>query len=151
MNKSHGMNKTPIYEIWCGMIKRCSNKNSNSYHNYGGRGISVCDEWLKFDNFYRDMGDRPENASIDRINMNGNYEPGNCRWATRKEQSRNTRSNNLVEFNGETKCLTEWAEQVGVKVATLWNRLNSGWDIDKALTTPTRKFTINKIITENAK
>ena len=143
-NRSHGMNKTPAYEIWCGMIKRCFNKKSNNYDIYGGRGISVCDEWLKFENFYRDIGDRPGNASIDRIDNNGNYEPSNCRWATSKEQARNTRSNRIIEFKGESKCLSEWSELFGVKVATLWNRINQGWDIEKALITPTRKFTTCK-------
>ena len=140
LNKSHGMTNTPTYETWSGMIKRCYNKESNNYTNYGARGISVCEDWLKFDNFYRDMGERPDNASIERIDNNGNYEPRNCRWATMKEQSRNTRSNHIIEFKGERKCVSEWAELLGIKVATLWNRLNQGWCVEKALITPVRKF-----------
>lgn len=85
------MSKAPIYKIWADMINRCKNHKHKAYKNYGGRGIQICKRWYKFENFYEDMGDRPESLSMDRKNNNGNYEPGNCRWATRSEQSNNSR------------------------------------------------------------
>lgn len=90
-NKSHGMSKSPEYDIWKAMLQRCENPNCKSFSDYGGRGIKVCQSWHKFENFYRDMGKRPEGLSIDRINNDGNYEMGNCRWATKEEQSNNSR------------------------------------------------------------
>lgn len=135
----HGMIKDVVYKAWCSMIERCSNPNNPRYRAYGGRGIEVCKEWLKFENFYADMGNRPSGCSLDRINVNGNYEASNCRWATYKQQNRNRRNNKLIEFNGEVKCLSEWAECVGIKTHTLLFRLNAGWSIDSALTIPVRQ------------
>lgn len=139
LNRSHGMTNSPEYETWCSMIKRCQNENDSNYHRYGGRGISVCKEWLSFDNFLSDMGSRPTNTSIDRIDVNGNYEPSNCRWSTQKEQGNNRRNNRLINFNGQEKTLSEWACQTGIGVRTLWYRLNSGWSIDIALTAPVNR------------
>lgn len=128
------------YRAWCAMRARCYHRTHRHYANYGGRGIVVCERWREsFANFYADMGPKPSpQHSIDRIDSNGNYEPENCRWATRAEQNRNSRHNHLITFNGETLCLTAWAERIGIKRATLDDRLRSGWSIEKALTTPLR-------------
>ncbi len=116
----HGMNRTPIHRIWIGMIQRCTNPKSTVYRHYGGRGIKVCERWrLSFLSFYEDMGEKPEGMSLDRINNDGNYEPGNCRWATPLEQVLNRRkrthcpnghayqpSNVWVMGNGTQRCKT---------------------------------------------
>lgn len=107
-------------------MKRCLNSKCKYYHNYGGRGITVCTRWHSFVNFLEDMGECPKGLTIERIDNEGNYEPNNCRWATRKEQCRNLRKNRMVTFNGETRCLSEWAEITGLTYATLMRRLNSG-------------------------
>ena len=88
----HRMIKTGVYKSWISLRRRCNSPTYSNYHNYGGRGITVCERWNKFENFYADMGDRPEGASIDRINNDGNYEPNNCRWATHSQQMKNRRS-----------------------------------------------------------
>lgn len=93
--KTHGMSLTSMYRIWQGMKQRCFETTSVSYKHYGGRGITICDHWMKFENFLEDMGERPPGLSIDRINNNGNYEPGNCRWATQSQQMRNTRRSKI--------------------------------------------------------
>jgi hypothetical protein len=119
------------------MIARCTQPGTAGYESYGGRGISVADRWMEFDNFLMDMGVRPSmNHSIDRLNTNGDYEPGNCRWATPKEQQRNKRSNLVIDFRGESKCLAQWADEFGLEWATLRSRLRHGWDVERALTTP---------------
>jgi hypothetical protein len=118
------------------MIQRCTNPNSEYYADYGGRGITVCEDWLKFENFYRDMGDRPsKDHSIDRSDNNGNYCKDNCRWRTNKEQQNNRGNNRLLEFNGTTKTVAGWSESVGIKYDTLYSRLRLGWSIEEALTT----------------
>ncbi len=91
----HGHYGTPIYRTWSSMLTRVRNSRSVGYKNYGGRGITVCDRWLKFEGFYTDMGDRPEGMSLDRIDNDGNYEPDNCRWATKSEQARNRRPSHM--------------------------------------------------------
>jgi len=128
-----------IYMIWAGMIQRCTNSNNKAYKNYGGRGIKVCDRWLKFENFYKDVGDPPEGLTLDRINNNGNYEPNNWRFATRKKQNRNTRKNHLFTYNNEIKCLPELSEKYNINIKTLTSRLNKDLSIKEALTIPVRK------------
>lgn len=133
----HGGSSKPEYVIWENMISRCCHQRSSAFKHYGGRGISVCDRWRNFGNFYSDMGPRPSpKHSIERRNNNGNYEPENCYWATRKEQMRNTRVNHLVTFNGETLCISEWTEKLGLSINLLLHRLKRGWSAEKALTTP---------------
>ncbi len=125
--------QTRIWRAWKSMLQRCEAPNNRGYSRYGGRGISVCERWHDFSNFLADMGERPEGLTLDRINNDGNYEPGNCRWATIKEQSRNKSTNRFIEFNGERRCLTEWAEVLGIKTGTLQARLKK-WPIEQALT-----------------
>ena len=139
-NTTHGLSKTPEYKVWLNMIKRCTNPNHPEYKNYGGRGIKVCDRWLEsFENFFADTGLRPSpKLTLERIDNDGDYEPENWRWATRKEQARNIRPNRMIPFNGEMLCVTEWAERVGIKANTLLWRLDRGWSIERALTQPVR-------------
>jgi hypothetical protein len=126
------------------MTHRCYNKNSGKYKDYGGRGIIVAAEWLGeggFEKFLSHVGLRPTpKHSIDRIKNDGNYEPGNVKWSTDKEQARNRRSSRFVVWNGETKTLVEWAEVLGFRDRVLRDRLfRYGWSIDKAFTTLVRK------------
>lgn len=113
------------------MKNRCFNPKVPYYSNYGGRGITVCERWLKFENFFADMGLRPTGTSIDRIDVNGNYEPSNCKWSTDKEQSRNRRCNVMLTINGETKCVSEWAEIKGVSKERIRMRMIYGWPTEK--------------------
>lgn len=115
------------YNAWSGMIKRCTNPKAISWKNYGGRGIKVCERWREFRNFFEDMGTCPESYSIDRIDNEGHYEPGNCRWATRSQQSRNTRIVGKLEINGITKTTWEWAELCGLKHRTITWRIRNGY------------------------
>lgn len=139
MNRSHGKRNDPAYLSWLGMKSRCRNPNREAYANYGGRGITMCAEWEKFENFYRDMGPRPEGMSLDRIDNNLGYTPANCRWADRRTQSRNRRAK-LVEVDGVAKPLWQWSEQTGISISTLWARIESrGWSADKAIKTPLQR------------
>lgn len=132
----HGLSTSPEYTIWVGMKRRCADLSNE---NYGGRGIRVCARWRgSFAAFLEDMGPRPSpEHSIDRYpNKDGDYEPGNCRWATSKEQARNTRANQIVTRNGESLCISEWAERYGISAPMLTSRLNSGMDFEAAVSTP---------------
>ena len=135
----HGRCRSPEYQAWSRIKNRCKNKNSKDWYLYGGRGIKVCERWETFENFYKDMGNRPTvNHSIDRINNNGDYEPANCRWATAIEQANNKRSNHLITFKGQTQTLTYWCHTLGLKFDTVERRINLlGWTPERALTTPT--------------
>jgi hypothetical protein len=122
------------------MKQRCYNPNSSQYRYYGGRGIKVCDRWLEsFENFYEDMGDCPEGMSIDRKDSEGDYEPRNCRWATKEEQANNTRSNKWFSYENELKTLSQLGRILNIKRLTLWRRLNAyGWSEERAFSTPAR-------------
>lgn len=129
-----GAKRSPEHSSWSGMLERCLNPNNKLYPQYGGRGISICERWMTFENFFEDMGHRPKGTTIDRYpNNDGHYEPGNCRWATAKEQARNTRATLFVEFNGRRTPLREVAEITGVKYMTLYQRLTNGWTLDRAV------------------
>lgn len=134
---THGKSKSRVYSIWKGMMARCYRTSVKYYCNYGGRGITVCKEWKKFENFYRDMGDPPDGMSIDRIDNNGSYRKGNCRWATRKEQSNNTRRTVLISFDGKKQTLIQWAVEKVIEPNTLYCRIRNGWSVERSLTEPT--------------
>lgn len=128
-----------LYWIWWAMCARCTSPNDPAYPNYGGRGITVCDRWQEFENFLADMGLRPDGKSLDRIDNDGNYEPTNCRWASRKEQNGNRRNCIMVTFQGGTMNLKEASRQSGLKYRAVHKRLERGWDVARALSTPIGK------------
>jgi hypothetical protein len=137
--KRHGRSQTTEYRVFHDMHNRCTNPSIAAYKDYGGRGITVCDEWESFESFYRDMGPRPSpRYTIDRINNSLGYSKENCRWATKQEQARNTRSCHLLTFNGETRCLSDWAAHFNISPTTITGRLQKGWSVSDALTAPVK-------------
>lgn len=152
-SKTHGMTGSITWTSWHSMRDRCERPGHIGYHLYGGRGITVCERWKSFENFLADMGERPsKDHQIERKDNNGNYEPSNCRWATRKEQARNRRTQTMLTYNGETLCVSEWAERLGVERGRLQNRINLGWPADRILTEPIaarRNFGRNRLIEWN--
>jgi hypothetical protein len=138
-NFKHGGRYTAEYRAWSQMKHRCSCPTMNDFSHYGGRGIKVCEAWMNsFAQFLVDMGPRPSpKYSIDRRDNDGNYEPGNCFWATIAQQNRNTRQNRLITYNGKTQCVTDWAKELGMVPVTLFTRVGKlHWSDEKALTTP---------------
>lgn len=126
--------KSPTYTSWHCMLARCYLPKSSGYQNYGGRGILVCERWKNFREFLLDMGERPGKwYTLDRVDLDGNYEPGNCRWATRREQDRNKTASRILRFRGEIILLQDLAERVGIPPATLHSRLARGWDLERAV------------------
>jgi hypothetical protein len=121
------MTHSPEHRSWRSMKERCNCPTSNRYASYGGRGIRVCERWLKFSNFFEDMGERPENTSLDRIDPNGNYEPGNCRWANSIDQGRSRRDCWWLMFNGSRRHLIEVAKEIGITAHALRERIRRGW------------------------
>lgn len=137
--QKHGMYKSRLYTIWSLMKERCLNPKRKEYPIYGGRNITVCPEWLKFENFmeWSVKNGYSDELTIDRINNNGNYCPENCRWISKKEQSNNRRTNRLITFNGQTKTITQWANDNGLPYYILKNRLDkSGWPFERAISEP---------------
>ncbi len=137
-NTTHGCTaggrQTRAYRAWAAMIGRCCSEGNKYFKGYGGRGIRVCDRWRNsFVNFREDMGDPPAGLTLERINVNGNYEPGNCKWATRQEQNANRRSTKLITHNGKTQCIAHWERELGFRRATINQRLRAGWSIEEAL------------------
>lgn len=138
INFKHGYRGTRIYKIWANMKSRCSNPNTPAYGRYGGRGISLCEEWESFEHFYEwaVANGYSDDLTIDRIDNDGNYCPENCRWITQKEQCNNKRNNHLLTHNGETLTISEWAQKLNVNYFSLHDRITKlGWSAEKALTT----------------
>ena len=134
----HGLSGTKEYRAWNAMINRTTNKNYHAYKDYGARGIKVCDRWLhSFENFFDDMGYAPTPShSVDRIDNNKGYSPNNCRWATKIEQAANRRVNRFITYNNETHYIEEWGRITNIGGVNIIKRLERGWSIEKALTTP---------------
>lgn len=153
----HGHNRrgtrTPEYYSWKSMMERCYYPKHKSYLNYGGRGITVCDSWHTFNNYLTylpSLGPKPSpKHTPDRIENNGNYEPGNMKWSDKGEQARNRRSNIILTYNGQTKTITEWAESLNIYASTIRKRLDNGWSIEKALTEPSRKTPYDEAMSRN--
>lgn len=140
--KTHGMTKTRIFNIWITMKQRCYNPNKQHYECYGGRGVKVCQEWLyDFMKFYEWAMNNgyEESLTLDRIDMNGNYEPFNCRWVDLKTQANNKRNNCFVEWNGEVYTIAELSEISGINYSVMYYRIHKGWDIDKAVSIQPQK------------
>ena len=147
----HGGYKDQVYRVWHAMLERCRNPNNQAWKDYGGRGIRVCDRWHDYSNFIADMGARPEGGTIDRIDVNGDYTPENCRWATQAENANNRRNNRLIEYAGETATLSQWAKRYSLHKGTLRHRLDNGWPFHLAITTiPDRSASISATKRRNA-
>lgn len=138
----HNQRHTKLYEIWKSMKRRCFNSKNAAFHNYGGRGITVCDDWANdFSTFYvwSMQNGYSEGLSIDRIDNNGNYEPSNCRWVDKLTQANNTRANHFVSYNGQKLTVAQLSKKTNMPYQTLLHRINKGWTIEKAITTPIKK------------
>lgn len=133
MRPQHGGKGTRLYAIWQGMLRRCDDRGHKNWADYGGRGITVCERWRDFSHFAADMGQPPTGATIERRDNARGYEPGNCHWADRKQQARNTRRSIIIEFQGRSQSLAAWAEEFGVNYWKLHSRYKLGW-------TPERMF-----------
>lgn len=149
--KKHLSSHTKIYNVYAHILSRCFCNTNKNYHNYGGRGITVCKEWADkengFDSFYKwaiqngyDESAEFGKCTIDRIDNNGNYEPSNCRWVSIKEQANNKRVNHLLTYNGKTQNVTQWAIELGYNKETLFSRIHKGWSVEKMLSTPVKKY-----------
>lgn len=138
MRERHGMDRTPEHQAWVSMKQRCTNPNRREYIHYGGRGITVCDQWMhSFLTFYQHVGPRPSRShSLDRIDVNKGYEPGNVRWATQQQQKENTRVVRMVTVQGKTQTLSAWAREMGLARGQINARLASGWSMEEAILTP---------------
>jgi len=139
-NYKHGRTDTPEYNVWYGMRQRCNYPKHSSYHLYGGRGIRVCRRWQRsFEAFFADMGPRPSSEhSIDRIENDGNYEPGNCRWALGEEQQSHTRTSRFLTVNGVRKTMAQWSRTTKIDTRIIHSRLQDGWSEERAVMTPVR-------------
>lgn len=130
---THGQSTSLQYIAWQLMHDRCENPTNENYPRYGGRGVHVCPRWRNYELFFEDMGVRPQGMTLDRIDNDGNYEPRNCRWATRSEQGRNKSTNRRITAHGETHVLAEWAEIAGIPRERIANRLRRGWSPERAI------------------
>lgn len=125
--RTHGQSKTRIYRLWFGMLERCRNPKNPNFRYYGERGIIVCEAWQSFETFAADMGQAPDRYTLERKDNSRGYEPNNCKWATRKEQARNTRRNVIIKYQGRMMTVSEACELSGIKVPTVFNRIALGW------------------------
>lgn len=141
LRHGHCLNGTTskTYNAWAKAIQRCENPENPRYMHYGGRGISVCERWRRFDAFLADMGEAPSGLTLDRINNDGNYEPSNCRWASFGDQNRNNSRSKLITAFGKTKNLIDWVGETGLSLSCLRKRLSSGWPTEHALSLPSTK------------
>lgn len=126
-NYRHGKCRTRVYAVWCNMINRCGNPRAGSFKDYGAKGIRVCDDWLRFENFFRDMGEPPKGMTLDRIDNSLGYCSSNCRWATRAQQARNYSRNVMLTIRGTTACVMDWANASGEKPSKIYYRARKGW------------------------
>jgi hypothetical protein len=131
-----GYRQTRAYSAWAAMLQRCRNPKNPRYSQYGGRGISVCEEWLQFEPFLTDLGEPPEGHSLDRIDNDGNYEPSNVRWSDRISQQNNRRCNHLLTYDGITDTVTGWSRRAGLTAHVIRKRLRLGWSVEDTLTKP---------------
>lgn len=147
-NRTHGLSKHPLYDIWRQIKNRCLNPYCIDYTNYGGRGIKLCFEWYSLTTFIHDieklLGPKPHKYSLDRVNNDGHYELTNVRWATQQTQSRNTRTVINLTFNGKTKCVIDWAEEYGINPFLIYDRIKLGWT-GTDLLKPARKMNKKKL------
>lgn len=148
--QTHGQTGSSAYSSWSAMKTRCLNKNIKEYHCYGGRGITISKEWQKFENFYRDMGDRPKGMTLDRIDNNKGYSKENCRWATYKEQANNTRRNHMVTVNGEKMNTLQASILYNINLNTALTRIRIGWSESDAFSIPPFTPGIRKSRGENS-
>lgn len=126
-----GGSLSPTYSSWANMLKRCRAPANPKFPLYGGRGITVCERWHLFDNFLADMGDKPDSMTLERIDVNGNYEPANCCWASPKDQANNKTTNRIIEWNGKSQTSARWADELGISYGALRQRLHRGWTLDR--------------------
>lgn len=133
-NLKHSLSKHSAYHTWNGIVDRCRNPKNAMWRHYGGRGIDVCEEWLDVMSFINDMGEKPKGMQIDRIDNNKGYYKENCRWVVSKENNRNKRTNLFISYNGETKCITDWAEVTGIHKSIIRQRLKYKWTPEEILT-----------------
>lgn len=144
-----GRSKTRLYHIWVYMRKRCNNPNDDAYERYGGRGIRVCDEWnMSFDSFkeWAEKSGYADDLTIERLDVNGNYQPDNCTWITRAEQAKNRRSSNMLTINGITKTAADWSRDAGFEKHVVMDRIRKGMDLEEAISRPSRQkkqYTVN--------
>ena len=138
MKRTHGMSqaKSGLYRVWGNIVQRCTNPNNPAYHNYGGRGVTLCARWREFENFLVDLVEQPEGMTLDRIDNDRGYEPNNVRWVTKADNTRNTRRCVMVEINGESKPINVWCREFGVPYVTFKQRKRNGWDLAEAVSKP---------------
>lgn len=141
MRRTHGMSHQRLHNIWCTMRERCFNSNYHKYDLYGGRGISICDEWESFESFMQWSLENgySNDLTIDRIDGSGNYCPENCRWVNQKVQQNNRTNNRLLEWNGKVQNIQQWADELGVPYHTLYCRFHRGWNVERIFTQPLRR------------